>query len=125
VERVDIMARILLVDDDTTLTDYIGEYLVSLGYEVSSANDGAAALKAIEGNSPNCVLLDIDLKGELSGIDVLRQIKARGLDVKVIMITGYVESEKEDLCKELGASDYIVKPIKWPVLSGIIESVLK
>jgi len=108
-------AQVLVVDDDPATVELLQEFLVAKGYEVSTAGDGVEALRKVKEERPHLILLDIQMP-KMDGLEVLRQVKAIGATVGVIMITGVNEQEIARQAMELGAFDYIVKPLDLPYL---------
>jgi DNA-binding response OmpR family regulator len=108
-------ARVLVVDDDHATVDLLQEFLVAKGYEVLTAGDGAEALQKVKKERPQMILLDIRMP-KLDGLKVLEQLRQIDQEVGVIMITAVTEEETGRKAMELGAFDYIVKPLDLPYL---------
>ena len=108
-------ARVLVVDDDPATVELLQEFLVAKGYEVLTASDGAEALQKVKEERPHVILLDIHMP-KMDGLEVLRQVKAIDPTVSVIMVTGVNEEAIGRKAMELGAFDYIVKPLDLPYL---------
>jgi two-component system response regulator MtrA len=115
--------RILVVDDDTAISEMIGIVLRSEGYEPSFAADGAAALEAFATDDPDLVLLDLMLPG-IDGIEVCTRIRTES-GVPIIMLTA--KGETTDVVKglESGADDYMVKPFNPKELVARIRTRLR
>jgi len=107
--------RVLVVDDDCDVVEILREFLSAKGYEVLTANDGAEALRKVKEERPHLILLDIQMP-RMDGLEVLRQLRQINQEVGVIMITGVNEQEIARKAMELGAFDYIVKPLDLPYL---------
>jgi DNA-binding response OmpR family regulator len=108
-------ARVLVVDDDPATVELLQDFLLAKGYEVLTASDGAEALRTLKAERPHLVLLDV-MMPKLDGLEVLRQVKALDPTVGVIMVTGVNEEAIGRKAMELGAFDYIVKPLDLPYL---------
>ena len=108
-------ARVLVVDDDPATVEFLQDFLVSKGYEVLTAADGAEALRTVKAERPHLLLLDV-MMPKMDGLEVLRQVKAIDPGVSVIMVTGVNEEEIGRKAMALGAFDYIVKPLDLPYL---------
>jgi len=115
--------KILAADDDRDLRELIGFTLAQAGYLVLKAGDGPAALKTFDEESPDLVVLDINMPGA-SGFQVCEAIRRRSR-VPVIMLT--VRGEEEDLVRalELGADDYLTKPFSPRTLLARIKALLR
>ena len=100
---------ILVMDDEPTIRENLRRLLTSTGYEVTTAENGDTALERAAEQSFEVALLDIGMPG-ISGIDVLKQLRAQYPDTAVIMVTAVVELETAIEAMRLGAYDYVSKP---------------
>jgi len=116
--------RVLVVDDDPTVSDVVRRYLGRAGYAVTLAADGPAAVGAFEAEQPDLVVLDLMLPG-YDGLEVCRRIRARAPDVPVIMLTALGEEADRILGLQLGADDYVSKPFSPRELVLRVQSVLR
>jgi putative two-component system response regulator len=109
---------VLVVDDDPTNLRYVDEILKD-NYKVYLAPSGERALSFLKGRKPNLILLDVEMPG-MNGYEVIRRIKENPgwADIPVIFLTGQEGREKEQEALDLGAVDYILKPIS----PGIVRS---
>ena len=82
------MSKILVVDDDTNLAKSLGEGLEEFGHEVSYADSGDTALKALEDKEIDVVISDIEMPPGMSGIELVRAIRTRGDETPVMLMTG-------------------------------------
>ncbi len=117
------VARVLLVDDDTTVADVVSRYLSNAGFEVDTAADGWAALAAAERNPPDLVVLDLMLPG-LPGLEVCRRLRGHG-HVPVVMLTALGAESDRITGLETGADDYVTKPFSPRELVLRVQSVLR
>lgn len=117
------VARVLLVDDDTTVADVVSRYLSNAGFEVDTAADGWAALTAAERNPPDLVVLDLMLPG-LPGLEVCRRLRDHG-HVPVVMLTALGAESDRITGLETGADDYVTKPFSPRELVLRVQSVLR
>ncbi len=115
--------RILLVEDDTDLAQLTQEYLENFDYQVDIKGDGLSAINAINQNPPALVLLDIMLP-KLDGIEVCRKVRAT-YQGKIVMLTARTEQIDQILGLEIGADDYLCKPIEPRLLIAKIKSHLR
>ena len=118
------MPRILIVDDEPEMVRGLEDNLRFEGYQTLSATDGPRGLALALSEAPDLVLLDIMMPG-MSGWDVCRQLRAKGLDVPVIMLTARGEEADRVLGLELGADDYVTKPFGLRELLARIRAVLR
>jgi DNA-binding response OmpR family regulator len=106
----ELMARVLVVDDEPDSVELLQEFLTGKGYEVITASNGDDALKKVKAERPHLILLDVRMPG-MSGFDVLREVRQFDQEVGVIMVTGVNEEEAGRQALKAGAFDYIVKPL--------------
>jgi EAL domain-containing protein (putative c-di-GMP-specific phosphodiesterase class I) len=107
--------RVLVVDDDDALLRIHVRALEHEGYQVEAARDGSDAVRALESASFDVILSDIDMPG-LNGIQFLERVRARDLDVPVVLITGNPRVDTAIRAMELGALRYLVKPVELQAL---------
>lgn len=117
------MTRILVVDDDRTVSDVVTRYLTREGYNVEAVADGNSALERAIANSPDLVVLDLMLPG-ISGLEVCRRIREIG-PIPVIMLTARGEEGDRVIGLELGADDYVTKPFSPRELVLRVGAVLR
>jgi two-component system OmpR family response regulator len=117
---VGISMRILLVEDDITLGSATGIYLRNNGYVVDWAKDGKQADLALHDNLYEVVVLDLGLP-QMDGLAVLKRLRARKQDASVIILTARDGLEDRISGLDLGADDYLIKPIKLPELAARIR----
>jgi len=113
------MGRILVVDDEVEACNVLEEFLSSKGHEVFTALDGPTAISKVEEAKPDIVLLDMIMPG-MGGIDVLKEIKKLDPGVTVIMVTVVTDHEQAKKTLELGAYDYITKPVDLNYLENVV-----
>jgi len=102
--------RLLLVDDEPKLTEFLRMELEVEGYAVEVAQDGASGLIALRSEpGPDLVLLDWNLP-DFTGLDICRRIRGTGMTVPVLMLTGYDEVKDKVEALDAGVDDYLVKP---------------
>ena len=118
------MPKVLLIEDDEALARGLEYNLVREGFEVVRARRGDTAADVIVRTAPDIVTLDVMLPGQ-SGFDVLREVRRRGLDVPVIMLTAKGEELDRVLGLEIGADDYLVKPFSVRELIARIHARLR
>lgn len=104
------MPRVLVVDDEPDAVELLREFLSVKGYEVMTASGGEEALRLVREERPHLILLDVRMPG-MNGLEVLRQVRQIDKEVGVIMVTAVNEEETGRQALELGAFDYIVKPL--------------
>ncbi len=116
-------ARVLVVDDDATVSDVLMRYLTRAGFRVAYAPDGPSALAEAAANPPDLVILDLMLPG-IDGLTVCAQLR-RTTQVPVIMLTALGEERDRIAGLEVGADDYVTKPFSPRELVLRVQSVLR
>lgn len=116
--------KVLIVDDDRTVSDVVCRYLEHAGYQVSHVGDGAAALAAVGERPPHLVVLDLMLPG-IDGLEVCRRLRARPDAIPIIMLTARGDEADRVLGLQLGADDYLSKPFSPRELVLRVRSVLR
>ena len=115
--------RVLVVDDDATVSDVVRRYLERAGFVVDKAEDGPTGLALASERSPDLVVLDLMLPG-MSGLDVCRRLR-RTSDVPIVMLTALGEEADRVVGFETGADDYVTKPFSPRELALRVQSVLR
>jgi two-component system, NtrC family, response regulator PilR len=112
--------KILVVDDEKNLREFLEIMLQQDGYEVETAQDGRFALEKMKNSHFDLVICDVKMP-EVDGIEVLKKAKENWADTEVIMITAYASTETAVEAMKQGALDYITKPFKVDEIRIIIE----
>ena len=118
------MPRILIVDDEPEMVRGLEDNLRFEGYQTLAATNGKEGLALALREAPDLVVLDI-MMPELSGWDVLRALRQRGMDVPVILLTARGEEVDRVLGLELGADDYVTKPFSLREFLARVRAVLR
>ena len=116
--------RILVVDDEHLIRWSLEQSLLKQGYDVSTAASGEEAIKQIQDETPELVLLDIQLPG-MDGLEVLQKVKEIDSEIIVVMVTALGVLETAVKAMRLGAHDYINKPFNLDELSIIVKKALE
>jgi two-component system alkaline phosphatase synthesis response regulator PhoP len=117
------MTKILVVDDEPSITNLVSAYLKPEGYEVYTASDGDAGLKAARAFKPDLIILDVMLPG-MDGIELL-SILRRESEVYVIMLTARTEETDKIVGLSVGADDYVTKPFSPRELVARVKAALR
>ncbi len=106
------MRTLLIVDDEEKVREVLSRFFTTRGFSVTTAGSGAEALKRLDAWAPDYLLLDIHMP-DVSGLDVLQQAKQRHPALRVVMVTGRDDTALMDRAFELGAVDYVTKPLNF------------
>ncbi|MDF5709437.1 MAG: PAS domain-containing protein [Nostoc sp. S4] len=117
---------ILVVDDDHLMRMYLCELLKEAGYQVVEASNGLEAIATYTRLHPDIVLLDA-IMPEMDGFDCCAQLQAlpNGKDTPVLMISGFDDRGSVEKAFAVGATDFITKPIQWPILHQRLRRLLE
>lgn len=113
-------SKILLVDDEIIFTENMSKLLSNRGYRVKSVNNGDSAVRALEEENFDVVVLDLKMPG-MDGISTLREIKKLGLFTETLILTGHGTINTALEAVKLGAYDYLTKPCEIDELVEKIE----
>jgi two-component system OmpR family response regulator len=116
--------RILLVEDDALLADGLARALSHSGYVVEMAADGKAADRWIEGGTFDLVILDLGLPG-LDGAEVLQRLRGRRQKIPVLVLSAREGLEERVRLLDLGADDYLVKPVALAELEARVRALIR
>ncbi|MEM9320181.1 MAG: response regulator [Pseudomonadota bacterium] len=114
---------ILVCDDERDLREMLQEYLQKRGYDVALAEDATALRSRLQAQMPDLIVLDINMPGE-DGLSALRSLRSEN-DVPVVMLTAAGETIDKIVGLELGADDYLGKPVDLRELEARIKAVLR
>ncbi len=118
-------AKILLVEDEEVERETLAAILKEDGYNVNTASNGTEAIKELNKQSFNLVIMDIIMPGEINGIDVLKKAKEINHDISAIMITAYASVENTVTALNEGADAYILKPPNINEIKLFIERCIE
>jgi two-component system, OmpR family, response regulator MprA len=119
------VTRLLVADDSETVLLMLQRRLEMEGYEVVTATDGVEALDRLHeagSNAPDVILLDA-MMPNMSGTEVLEELRDEGSKIPVLMISAHLDANEPDRMRSLGATDCIPKPFEWDDLIGKIEEL--
>jgi len=100
---------VLIVDDDAGVRKVLRRILGAEGYDVEEANDAFQALDALDANPPDAALLDIKMPG-MDGLGLMDNLRQRGLEIPIVILTGHGDEFTSSECLEAGAAAYLTKP---------------
>jgi two-component system alkaline phosphatase synthesis response regulator PhoP len=119
-----MISRILLVEDEPGLVLTVSDLLTAAGYEVESAADGETGLAKAAGKSFDVVILDVMLPRK-NGFEVCRELRQRGVDTAILMLTAKTQVVDRVAGLKLGADDYLSKPFDPSELLARLEALLR
>ena len=120
------MKKLLIIDDDEYLLEYLKILLTQEGYQVSSAKDGEIGLGLFEVEKPDLVLTDI-IMPEVEGMEVIMKLRDANAELPIIAMSGGLRNSAEsylEIAQNLGATSIIKKPLELPELIKLIGNLL-
>ena len=121
---VPIRQRILIIEDDDKMARSLREGFEERGYDVQTASSGEEGFFVVFSFLPDLLLLDINLPGR-GGLEVLKQLRKQGLDLRVLVLTSHNEVEERVQGLREGADDYLGKPFAFSELMARVEALLR
>jgi two-component system response regulator AtoC len=116
--------KILIVDDEPSNRNILGQELTHKGYSVAAASDGREALRKVESARPDLIILDY-MMPDLSGLEVLKELRKRENDTPVVMITAYGTMERAVEAMKEGAYDFITRPFEPDHIALVVRKALE
>ena len=120
---MDTRTHIVTVDDEIVVTELIGQYLSGYGFRVTQLHSGAELASVMRSDPPELVLLDVDMPGE-DGFTIARELREH-YRCGLIMVTGHGDTIDKIVGLEVGADDYLTKPIEMRELLARVKAVLR
>jgi DNA-binding response OmpR family regulator len=117
----EVPSRVLLVDDEREFVQTLSERLQMRDMGSAVAYDGESALDLLQDDEPEVIIIDLKMPG-IDGIEVLKKVKKERPEIEVIVLTGHGSETDRRLCMELGAFDYLQKPVDINHLSQVLKN---
>ena len=118
------MLKLLVVDDEGEICEFLKSFFEERNYQVAVANSGEQALERMKQEKPQVILLDIKMP-VMDGIQTLKEIKTKYPKCKVIMVTAIETRDKIEECLRLGADNYITKPLSLEYLENDVREKIE
>ena len=115
--------HVATVDDEDVVTDLIAQYLSGYGFRVTALHSGAELMSLMRSDPPELVLLDVDMPGE-DGFTIARSLREH-YRCGLVMVTGHADTMDKIVGLEVGADDYITKPMEMRELLARVKAVLR
>ena len=115
--------KVLIVDDEANMRSILAELLSEQGYEIATAKDGDEAIRRAQSSRFDLILLDLKLPVK-DGLQVLRELRTKGINTAVVVLTAFSSIETAIEAMKLGAYDYVSKPFKVDKLKAVIKNAI-
>lgn len=119
------LPRLLVVDDEIDICNFVKSFFEMRGFKVSIALNGDEAMEKLAKDAPDVVIMDLKMRREGEGLEYLPKIKAAQPSVRVLMVTATDDSDTIEKAKQLGADDYITKPLMLEYLENTVLEKVK
>jgi CheY-like chemotaxis protein len=114
------MAKVLIVDDDPGVVSYLSRVLTLAGHAVVEAVDGMAGLAAAADPSINLIISDLNMPGDLKGVEFIRRLRQERPDCPVVVVSGYPSETSLAQCREMGVTEFLTKPFEMGFIRGLL-----
>jgi len=118
------MSKIMIVDDEIEICEFLGEFFKDRHYDVITASSGIDAIQKVTNENPQILLLDITMPG-INGLQVLKEVKMKNPKIKVIMVTATESNDAISEAFRLGADNYITKPLSLEELERDVNEKIE
>jgi DNA-binding response OmpR family regulator len=122
--RASPSATVLLVEDDPKIASFLNKGLRHEGFHVDWVTTGEEAISRLDDGGVDLLLLDLGLP-DIDGLEVLRELRKRGMDLPVIVVTGRTDPHDRSIALSLGVSAYLTKPFPWGELLAAVRAALE
>lgn len=117
-------SKVLIVDDDINVLTTLTKAIEAGGLKYQTANSGLDALKILETESFDCIMIDINMQG-MNGFETIQEIKKRKNETPIVIVSGRKEDSDTIYCLDIGADDYITKPFNPVTLAAKIKAIIR
>lgn len=118
------MAKILIIDDDAEVRRYLQRVIELAGHEAMMAEEGAEGLRLAADPGIQLILTDLNMPGEVSEMELIRQLKALRPECPIVVCSGYPTQERLDECETLGIRDFLTKPFEVSFARAVLDRFL-
>ncbi|HEY7863932.1 MAG TPA: response regulator transcription factor [Thermoanaerobaculia bacterium] len=115
--------KVLVVEDEERISQFLRKGLTEKGYEVEAVADADTAMERLTASAPDLIVLDLLLPGSRDGLELCREIRRRGIPVKILMLTARDSTENKVEGLDAGADDYLVKPFSFRELLARLRAL--
>ena len=119
------MANILVIEDEAVVRSLFQHIITGMGHQLDMAQDGATGLEWARQREHAVIISDLHLPGEISGMDLIRRLRAAKPHCPIVVVSGYPSAETLEECEKLGITDFLTKPFEMTFVKTCIETILK
>ena len=118
------MPNILVIDDEPVILEYLKMIISHLGYAVQTASDGQMGFEQAKNPDVNLIICDLNMPGEISGMDMVKKMVALKPGRPLIILSGYPTPERAKESEDIGAIEFLTKPFEIPFLASLLKRLL-
>jgi CheY-like chemotaxis protein len=119
------MTKILIIEDEPVVWALLKRIVQEMGHEVDVASDGQKGLDMARQGSYAVIVSDLQMPGDISGLDLIRRLRAVQPQTPIVVVSGYPSPEALGECEKLGITDFLTKPFEMTFVRSSIEKILK
>jgi len=119
------MANILIVEDEPVVWALLQRIIKEMGHQAEVASDGQKGLDMACAGQYAVIVSDLHMPGLISGMDLLRRLRAARPQIPIVVVSGYPSAEALSECEKLGIQDFLTKPFEMTFVRAIIDKILK
>ncbi len=116
--------RILIIDDDPNVTAYLTRLLLTIGYEVETADNGGLGLERASKSQIVLIISDLCMPGEPSNMDLIYKLREVRPDIPLVVISGYPTADRLDECRKIGVTEFLTKPFEISFIRTVLKRAL-
>jgi DNA-binding NtrC family response regulator len=117
------MPKILVIDDEPVILKYLKTILAELGYDAVTACDGITGCNEIQNPEIKLIVSDLNMPGEIAGMDLVKKLRALRPDCPIVILTGYPTGDRNKEAEELNV-EFLTKPFEIPFLATLLKRLL-
>lgn len=118
------MAKILVIDDDEQVRNYLNRLFQKLGHQVVLASDGSDGCAQARDPAVQVIVTDLEMAGSMSGMDLVRALRKARPHCPIVVASGFPTDERLSECEQLGIKDFLTKPFELSFLTAVLKRLL-
>ncbi|HOW98448.1 MAG TPA: response regulator [Kiritimatiellia bacterium] len=118
------MAKILVIDDDEQVRNYLNRLFQKLGHQVVLASDGNDGCAQARDPAVQVIVTDLEMAGSMSGMDLVRALRKTRPQCPIVVASGFPTDERLSECEKLGIKDFLTKPFELSFLTAVLKRLL-
>ncbi len=116
--------RVLIIDDEPSVLDYLERLLQRLGYEVECTDNGADGLKRAANPGIDLIISDMFMPGDPCQLELIRRLRECRSDCPLVVITGHPSADIMQDCRQIGVNEFLTKPFELSFIKNVLNKLL-